>query len=743
MYHMLPYSYRPQANYSRAQHGEFQNLVDGLVNKILGETEIVDAESPNGRKLFNSIDTFFSYGLLTGDGTYWRCIRNFLPRAEQRMLVAECGNANDRFLSIGWLKTSFNKGTLHFMLLALNNQSNKTYLTRYYHVNACIRNSGLLEAITQFIGKLQPIQFAFYSTRQLRAEPAPAAVIDTAPVQISSRAAARQRKLTEKEASNDTVPNIIPTEIPTIISQAIDQDVLLDELVRNRHNRLNTDLYENQTTENGEACVPHTSTEEEKLEDVMTKKMSAANMESMNPDGIEEILANEEPEEEEEIDYNLADGEYQMSQGDVLHLAINVFEKSSEKIIESFTAIENFHSENRRIRYFVMTNYNLYVFKFRVHSENYLPGKVTNLSCHGFFIPMVRMPHDRIKTIKISIDNLSFMLEANEDGFAHYFQNEESDDKTVFSYTAAMAGLESGAHMINSLINVVEHSSRSISVRAEIDDHIGYMCMLQPNLEKQLGRPVDVRSASLCFWYEQPREEREQTTATMSGYLFKSIVNTWIKTTDEAEHKYCVIGGNKSFHIFVDSNCKEEDEELVIDLSAVQLIASGRVTFQLKGAQGNFEFECSTQEECTEWVKTLTSITENKYGPPYITACLAVLTESTIALVQEGEKFWTDGFLRLLNELQGDRLCQTILVYPPKNKANYFFGRSPALCLISNDETIHYLFVRFASELERLAVAIQATFGIQYEKLEDEIMETPLGKTINNVCCCAKDLWPV
>lgn len=46
------------------------------------------------------------------------------------------------------------------------------------------------------------------------------------------------------------------------------------------------------------------------------------------------------------------------------------------------------------------------------------------------------------------------MVESNEMGFTHFIQNEEKDDQTCFSYSAAMGGLECGAHMINALINV-------------------------------------------------------------------------------------------------------------------------------------------------------------------------------------------------------------------------------------------------------------------------------------------------
>ncbi|KAF1749107.1 hypothetical protein GCK72_025574 [Caenorhabditis remanei] len=741
MYHMLPYSYRPQAHYTRAQHGEFQNLIERFVNKILRETDIVDADNVNGRKLFNSMDTFFSYGLLTADGTYWRFIRQFLPKAEQKMLRAECGNANDRFLSIGWLKTSFNKGTLHFMLLALTNQINKIYLNKYYHINSCLRNNGFLEAITELMDRLNTVQFAFYTSRQLREEPIPAAVVEPYVVQVSSRAAARQRKLTEKEASQEVVPNVIPTEIPSILTQAIDQDVLLDELVRNRHNRLNTELYDasrvEEIDEDGEAS---TSVVEEKLEDVMTKKMSCAHMESMDPDGIEQILASVEPEEPDMPEYNLADGEYQMSQGDVLHLAINVFEKSSEKIIECFKVLENFHSDSIKLRYFVMTNYNVYVFKYRYKTHSGSPGKTTNLSSEGFFIPVVRMAHDRIKAIKISIDNLSFMLEANENGFSHFIENVERDDKSVFTYTAALAGLECGAHLINSLIQVVEHSSRQLSERAEVDDHIGYMCMLQPNLEKQLSRTIDIRSAALCFWYEQSYAEREQSMTTKSGYLFKTSVGTWMKGSEEADQRYCMIVGN-CLHVFLDSNCKSED--VVINLSTSTLHNMGRVTFQLRGPEGQFEFESSAQEDYAEWMAVLGQIMENKATPQYMTPCLTVLLEGSIAVVQEGEKFWADGFLRLLNEIPGDSFQQVIAVHPPKDKDSFFANRAPALCLVTADQSIHYFFLRFTKELERFTNSVEVTYGLKHQKLDEQMMQIPIGKTIHNTCCLAKSLWPI
>ncbi|KAF1749550.1 hypothetical protein GCK72_026018 [Caenorhabditis remanei] len=686
-----------EAHYTRDQHGEFQNLIERLVHKILRETDIVDTDNADGRKLFNFVDTFFSYGLLTADGTYWRFISQFLPCVEQRMIIFECPNANDRVLSIEWLKTSFNKGTLYFLLFALTKQISKIDMHQFYHINSCLRNDGLVEAVTELMERLSTVQFAFKTSRQLRQEPLPSAVVEPCVVQDSSRAAARQRKLTGKEASQEVVPNRISTEVSSLLTQAIEQDILLDELVRTRNHRLNTDT-------------------------------------------IKQSFVRVKQEEPEMPECNLADGEFQMSQRDALHLAINVFEKSSEKIITCFKVLEKFHSDCIKLRFFVMTNYNSYVFDFRHKTHLGSPGTTTNLSSEGFFIPMIRMAHDRIKAIKVGIDNLSFVLEANENGFSHFIENVERDDKTVFTYTAALAGLECGASFINTLGNIIEQSNPLLTERIMVDSKIGYMRMLQPNLKKLLSRAIDIRSAALCFWYEQSYAERVPSMTTKSGYLFKTIAGVGMRRSQIADERYCVIVRN-SLHVFLDSNCQRED--VVINLSTATMYSTGRVTFQLRGPEGHFEFESSCQKDYAEWMTVLGHVMENKATPENMTPCLTVLLEGSIAVVQEGETFWADGFLRLLNEIPGDSFQQVIVVYPSKYKGSFTANCAPAFCLVTGEQSIHYFFLRFTKELERFTNSIEVIYGLKHRKLDEPMMQTPVGKTIHNTCCLAKNLWPI
>ncbi|VDO26312.1 unnamed protein product [Heligmosomoides polygyrus] len=146
---MSPVSLRPDVRASRSQHGPFQNKLAKLVEKLSPEREVVDLEHETGRVLFNSMDSFFAYGLLSGDKVYWRFVREFLPKTQQQLLRAEWGDIDSRRLSIAWLKDAFNRGTLHFQMLSFKN--NRKMIERFYHRNACMSNGGMLEAVTDMI----------------------------------------------------------------------------------------------------------------------------------------------------------------------------------------------------------------------------------------------------------------------------------------------------------------------------------------------------------------------------------------------------------------------------------------------------------------------------------------------------------------------------------------------------------------------------------------------------------------
>ncbi|CAI5455965.1 unnamed protein product [Caenorhabditis angaria] len=742
MYHMLPFAYRPEIKASRRQHGAFQNMVAELVERVLLETEIVDIDNPIGSKLFNSIDRFFSYGLLTADKAYWRCVQQYIPRAEKEMLIAECGNANDRYLSIGWLKTAFNKGTLHFYMLSLNNKDNKHYLTRFYHENACIRNSGLLEAITGFVEKFQHVQFAFYSTRQLRIEPAPAVVIETAPVTLSLRAAARQRKMTECEMPNETVKNVLPTEVPAILTSAVDQEVLLDELVRNRRNR----LYSEQVNAQKAAYEEENCSEqieipvvEERLEDVLVKTMSAINMDLNAATPLEDVLL-QEPFEDEEHHFKLSEGEFQLPQGDIFNLAMNYYEKHSERIKESFTIFENFHGDAKKLRFFIMTNFNVYILKQNDDAQNENGNTSPSPVAGSRYSPILRLPHDRIECIQMGIDNLSFSLVSKDGGFFVYDTASGECEEQEMSYSASICSHDAGVRMLNALMQVTNFSDRDQKIDLHVDDREAYMILLQPSLTKQVG-PVKINSGILCYWLEQSAHD-EQAVDTVSGYLYKKTIsgmsNWLLKNQAEQEQKYCMISGKKMY-VFVDSTCKEGEQ--VFDLTECEYVQEGRNNFILKSSQGSFEFESTDKEGFSEWLGCISSAIEDAGLPTYLTPALNIITDEGFFILQEGEKFWTDGFIRFLHKIEKSTIQECILVYPSEEKV-MFGNKQSAICVRTTKDELHYFFVRFASEINRIAIIIRDRFqGIPVVTLDTEMAKTPLGKKIHDTCCSVLNLW--
>ncbi|VDM62260.1 unnamed protein product [Angiostrongylus costaricensis] len=157
-------NYRRQQIRSKVLRVIFEISNEFYCFKLSNEREIVDLAHPVGRMLFNSMDAFFSYGLLLGERVYWRFVREFLPKTQQELLRAEWGDVDNRRLSIAWLKDAFNKSTLHFQMLSFRN--NRNVISRFYHRNACMCNGGMLEAVTEMIGSLTNVQFAFYVSYQ-------------------------------------------------------------------------------------------------------------------------------------------------------------------------------------------------------------------------------------------------------------------------------------------------------------------------------------------------------------------------------------------------------------------------------------------------------------------------------------------------------------------------------------------------------------------------------------------------
>ncbi|KAK6024334.1 hypothetical protein OSTOST_09861, partial [Ostertagia ostertagi] len=380
-YQLSPVSLKPNVRASRSQHGPFQNKLAKLVDKLSTEREIVDLEHETGRTLFNSMDSFFAYGLLSGDKVYWRFVREFLPKTQQQLLRAEWGDIDNRRLSIAWLKDAFNKGTLHFQMLAFRN--NRRFIERFYHRNACMSNGGMLEAVTDMITSLVNVQFAFYSTLSLRIEPARAVVVEP-PVTPIATARAKRRKRTESLRNQPPVlSETIPSNLESIaVPSPKDQDAILDELMRMRRNRLQG-FEENHTSEkadenadsgmntSGNSSGPPVRSEG--FEEVVRKTMSQANMESLGelePKSFDSLLQYEElPQEKHQEDDALVEGEVVLHSGDILKLAMNVYVNEGERLLRMYHVYQRFAAGTPQQRLLAITDHNIYIITQNVVQE--------------------------------------------------------------------------------------------------------------------------------------------------------------------------------------------------------------------------------------------------------------------------------------------------------------------------------------------------------------------------------------
>ncbi|VDN19603.1 unnamed protein product, partial [Cylicostephanus goldi] len=277
--------------------------------------------------LFNSMDTFFSYGLLSGDKVYWRFVREFLPRTQQNLLRAEWGDIDNRRLSIAWLKDAFNKGTLHFQMLAFRN--NRKIIARFYHRNACMSNGGMLEAVTDMIVSLVNVQFAFYSTLNLRVEPAQAVVVmtPTAPI-VKAKTKRRKREESERDLGPVVVDKLPPPIQATVVPTPKDQELILDELVRNRRSRLQSLMESSSFDKNDENADS-----------------------GMNTSGD----SSEQPVRNEAFD------ELRLHSGDILKLAMNVYVDEGERLLHMYHVYQKFAAGTPQQRLLAVTDHNIYV----------------------------------------------------------------------------------------------------------------------------------------------------------------------------------------------------------------------------------------------------------------------------------------------------------------------------------------------------------------------------------------------
>ncbi|WKY06532.1 hypothetical protein Q1695_006594 [Nippostrongylus brasiliensis] len=695
------------------------NLI--FASQLSTEREIVDLEHETGRAFFNSMDSFFAYGLLSGDKVYWRFVREFLPKTQQQLLRAEWGDIDNRRLSLAWLKDAFNKGTLHFQMLAFKN--NRKFIERFYHRNACMCNGGMLEAVTDMIMSLVNVQFAFYSTLNLREEPAQAVIVE-APVTQFVTARAKRRKRTESLRNQPPVLNDkTPSDLSdTAAPSSIDQDAILDELMRIRRNRLHgieeTPSKEKvqENSDSGMTTSGNSSggtVKTEGFEEVVRKTMSLVRMENLGeePKSFDSLLQYDEfPVEKSPDDDTLIEGEVVLHSGDILKLAMNVYVDEGERLISMYHVFQGFTAGTPQQRLLAVTDHNMYVISqnhIEDHSSN---GGVYEEGCHNnvFYEVHVVISLPSIDYIGVSPDSqvLTFYAKAG----APFHLKADAEGLRDRACAIATGDVSLGNAIVKSIITAFESGKHEPP--PVFTDSTPYSLIIKRYLTKELnGSPhIELRHFALAFWKESSASAGKPSSESV-GYLYRRMIhpNWWRKPPAEWTQSYVVL-----------SDCTETHE-----LDSKKDCQWG---FELVLPDGNLQLQCPSREEMSKWMQ-LVNIALNSQSDHDAAACMVMVTDSNMVVAQEGEKCYTDGFIR------------TLVSFPlPDIRCGWYLRTESHMVLILRvDAMFQWFFFRTNEELNRI-VKVLIDYPIPLVEITHNSQEK-VASYVFGQCHRMVDLW--
>ncbi|EYC29424.1 hypothetical protein Y032_0006g2968 [Ancylostoma ceylanicum] len=751
-YQLSPISLRPDVRASRSQHGPFQNKITKLVEKLSNEREIVDMEHETGKMLFNSMDTFFSYGLLSGDKVYWRFVSEFLPKTQQSLLRAEWGDIDNRRLSIAWLKDAFNKGTLHFQMLAFRN--NRKIIQRFYHRNACMSNGGMLEAVTDMIVSLVNVQFAFYSTVNLRVEPAQAVVVVPPVTNIVKARTKRRKRLVGGFALQESERNLPPVVADTlpppldavVVPSPKDQELILDELVRSRRSRLQSLMESTSVEKNDENADSGMNTSgnsseppvrNEAFDEVLRKTMSQVKMESLGDEAksFDSLLHYDEIQQDKHNEEDaLVEGEVMLHSGDILKLAMNVYVDEGERLLHMYHVYQRFASGTPQQRLLAVTDHNIYVITQNVVLEDSAQqGAFEEGGHHNVFYEVhVVIPLTTVDYIGVSRDAQVIILYAKS-GLPFRIVNEMEGVKEK-TCAIATGDVQLGNAIVKAITTAAESGNQEPP--AVFTESTPYSLILKRYLTKELNGSVsphiELHHFALVYWKESSALLEKQNAESV-GYLYRRMVhpNWWRKPPAEWVQSYFVLKGTKMY-LFTDSTCKEG--EMIINLcdciETLELDARKDCQwgFELVLPDGNLQLQCPSKDEMSKWMR-LVNEALNSQNDDDAAACMVMVTGTHIVVAQEGEKCFTDGFIRTLVSFS----------LPDIRSGWIIHGETHMTLLLRVDAMFHWFFFRSEAELDRMVKTL-SIYPISLAEIDQHSQEKSTAFILNQ-CRRMPDLW--
>ncbi|KIH47341.1 hypothetical protein ANCDUO_22602 [Ancylostoma duodenale] len=434
---------------------------------------------------------------------------------------------------------------------------------------------------------------------------------------------------------------------------------------------------------------------------VLRKTMSQVKMENLGDEAksFDSLLHYDEIQQDKHNEEDaLVEGEVMLHSGDILKLAMNVYVDEGERLLHMYHVYQRFASGTPQQRLLAITDHNIYVITQNVVLEDSAQqGTFEEGGHHNVFYEV---------HVVIPLTTVDY-IGAAESG--------NQEPPAVFT----------------------ESTPYSLILKRYLTKELNgsRVYLFQPHIE--------LHHFALVYWKESSALLEKQNAESV-GYLYRRMVhpNWWRKPPAEWVQSYFVLKGTKMY-LFTDSTCKEG--EMIINLwffvgkhnpyysdciETLELDARKDCQwgFELVLPDGNLQLQCPSKDEMSKWMR-LVNEALNSQNDDDAAACMVMVTGTHVVVAQEGEKCFTDGFIRTLVSFS----------LPDIRSGWIIHGETHMTLLLRVDAMFHWFFFRSEAELDRMVKTL-SIYPIALSEIDQHSQEKSTAFILNQ-CRRMPDLW--
>uniref|UniRef100_A0A914BZP1 PH domain-containing protein n=1 Tax=Acrobeloides nanus TaxID=290746 RepID=A0A914BZP1_9BILA len=769
----LPHSPHPTIHQQTIIENRLHTAISTIVENPFNQT--YNGSHPDSRELLNSFDSFFSHGLNKGDRVYWLFVREFIPAHEQRDISLEWNVNSGRALSQAWLKSSLNKNTLQFQVCAFMS-CQRAIISSHYHRNACMRNRALLQRVIGYLDSFNDVHFNIESPFVFRTEEIPIALPSQnalqspreSPSPISLPIARRKRRninngfeastslMTQTSINDEGDPALIeltrdlpPVNIPNSVHEpylatTADQDFILNQIVRS-HNRISIDSSRQQFT-----SIPSTTSETAEksvsdIDEVPDEKINEVIEENiLNVDEkfiAESLLRDDGVVSDKSSDSTLdrpgtgtqgdqysdlpegyiIDGELPLDAGEIVHLAMEVFQESGERFQKLFMVYSQHNLGTPMLRLFLLTDKRFYLLSDRSKDHGDVVEALVDsnelhegLSIDGpKYLVHATIPLTEIGHIAVGVDAQVICIHPKKR--SRFLLSSENESRILAIETASQLLGRAILQAIRTAFNSMETPLAILTHQTE------HAVILQRFVREELNLShIEIIHHAMIYWHQHSNQYESIATDGLEGYLMyrNAFPKSWLKASEDWQHGYFVLKGNKLYQ-FSNSSCKFAERSINIrdaveQIYEVELKKDEQYVFEMTFADDPnvvLQFSCASQDEMKKWMVMITFALSASAAIPTPVACMLTMTDTHLLIAQEGARFYIDGFARALTTLSIQDIANVLVL---STETHY------VLILQREKGITDWLFLRTDSELQRLRQTFENKWRLPVEDCNDD-----------------------